>query len=350
MSTTIDLLLAYVNAHNAPGGGVFKKIKKDYPDICEIIDNTMPGRCWTEKLYRYTHPDHKDTCKMCSARLLYVNWERGFQTYCSKLCKHSDPEFKQKVKNSFVEKFGTDNSLKSKEVQEKIKQTNLKRYGHENAAKNPMIQSRMRETCLAKYGIENVLSKASPFRDKADKNSKEAVQEKYGVASTFSVPDILNKRKDTWLKKYGAIHPHKNRSVRDNYNTTVKENWGVEHPMQVAEVLDKNVKNAKKSKKFIYPSGKMIMVQGHEPKALEILLNEGIKEEHILNLRVDMPGIWYLDANGKKHRYYPDFFIPHLNLVIEVKSVYTSQMRPDLLQLKMQAASDAGYQIRLMIL
>ena len=35
-----------------------------------------------------------------------------------------------------------------------------------------------------------------------------------------------------------------------------------------------------------------------------------------------MPVIWYM-FTGKKRRYFPDFYIPKDNLVIEVKSRYT---------------------------
>lgn len=350
MLLTINLLLDYVNAYNAPGGAVFKKIKKVYPEICEIIDKTIIGRCWTEKLYRYTHPDHKDLCKMCSSKLRYTNWERGFQTYCSPLCKNSDPEIKIQREAASQKKFGTNNPMQNKEVQDKMKQTNIDRYGYENAAKNSEVQSRMRKTCLDKYGTVNVFSKDSPFREEAMIKAAQTIKEKYGVETSFAVPDILNKRKDTWLQKYGVNHPHQNSKIREKYKKTVLDRWGVDHPMQVAEILDKNIKNAKRSKKFVFPSGKVIMLQGFEPQALEILLNEGIQEDQILNRRADMPCIWYSDPNGKKRRYYPDFYLPHLKIVVEVKSQYTSQVRPDLIALKNQAAVDAGYQVRLMIL
>ena len=350
MSNTIDLLLDYVNTHNAPGGAVFKKIKKVYPEICKMIDETQSGRCWTEKLFRYTHPDCSDRCKICSNQLLYVNWERGYQTYCCSSCKNKDPEFKQKVKDTFIANYGMDNPMQHPAIRATIKQTNLARYGCENAAQNKIIQAKMKTTCKERYGVENIFSKDSPDRTSYEDKAKETMQLRYGVESAFAIPGIMNKRKETWINKYGVEHPHQIQSIRDKYNSTVQTNWGTSHPMQNAEILDKNVKNAKKSKKYVFPSGREIMVQGHEPKALDILIAEGVCEDQILNLRVDMPSIWYHDQAGKKHRYYPDFWIPHMNLLIEVKSQYTAQIRPDIITLKTQAAIDAGYKIRMMIL
>lgn len=350
MSIIIESLLSYVNTHNAPGGAVFKRIQKDYPEICKLIEETQPGRCWTEKLYRYTHPKLQDKCKICTVKLRYVSWERGFQTYCTQRCKSSDPEFKQTVRDSFIEKYGTDNPMKNSQVKEKVKLTNLERYGCDNPAQNTDVKSRMKATNLERYGVGNIFSKESPQRDQMREKAQATCLERFGVEHSFSSPSVIEKRRQTWLKNYGESHPHKCQEVRDKYCATVQQNWGTSHPMQNAEILDKNVKNAKKSKKFVFPSGKEIMVQGYEPQALEILLQEGIQESQILNLRVDMPNIWYLNTNGKKCRYYPDFYIPDMNLIVEVKSVYTSKIRPEIISLKNQAVIDAGYQLRFMIL
>jgi hypothetical protein len=350
MSTNIELLMSYVNLYNSPGGGVFKKIKREYPDICKMIEDTQLGRCWTEKLYRYTHPDCTNKCKMCTGTLPFKNWGVGYQTYCSQQCQHSDPEFKQKIKDTFVQNYGTDNPFKNATVREKQKQTCQNRYGCDNPAQNTEVQARMKATNLERYGVENIFDREYHLYDQMRAKAKATCLDRLGVENSFSSPEIIEKRRQTWLQKYGESHPHKCQEVRDKYNDTVHQNWGTAHPMQNAAVLDKNVKNAKKSKRFVYPSGKEIMVQGYEPQALTILLEEGIHEDRIQNLRVDMPVIWYINDNGKRSRYYPDLYIQDMNLLVEVKSVYTSQLRPDIIALKIQAAEAAGYQVRLMIL
>lgn len=350
MSEIIAILLDYVKEGNAPGGAVFKNIKKIFPEVCALIEATQSGRCWTEKLYRYTHPDLKDSCKVCSQKLVFKNWERGYQTYCSTKCKHSDPEFKQKVKDTYIQNYGTDHPFKSQVIQQKRVETWREKYGSDNPAKTAAVQERMRQTTLERYGVENIFSNQSPIRQQMVKKAQETNLERIGVPHTFSSPLNLQKRVQTWKQKYGESHPHKCSHVREKYTETVQAKWGVDHPMQDAEILDKCVRSAKKSKKYVFPSGKEIMVQGHEPQALNLLLSEGISEDQIINLRTEMPKLWYINDKNKKSRYYPDFYIPHLNLIVEVKSEYTVQIRPDLLAKKKQAVLDSGYNYRLMIL
>ena len=50
---------------------------------------------------------------------------------------------------------------------------------------------------------------------------------------------------------------------------------------------------------------------------------------------------------GKKHRYYPDFYIPEENLIIEVKSQWTLDLHKDKNQAKFQAVKEAGFNFRL---
>ena len=79
-------------------------------------------------------------------------------------------------------------------------------------------------------------------------------------------------------------------------------------------------KTAKKSfrfKDYIFPSGKVIRIQGYENYILDELLKT-YSEQQILTSRKDMPKIEYYYE--QKRRYYPDIFIPHLNKIIEVKS------------------------------
>jgi hypothetical protein len=77
----------------------------------------------------------------------------------------------------------------------------------------------------------------------------------------------------------------------------------------------------------------------------ELLQKENILEEYIITSRSQVPIIWYLDANDKKHRYYVDVFIPSQNRMIECKSTWTMKkgIEKDNIYLKQQSCKDAGY-------
>ena len=79
---------------------------------------------------------------------------------------------------------------------------------------------------------------------------------------------------------------------------------------------------------------------------MQELEDQGYNFNDILTSNKDMPEIWYM-FEGKKHRYYPDFYIPEENLIIEVKSQWTLDLHKDKNQAKFQAVKEAGFNFRL---
>jgi len=124
--------------------------------------------------------------------------------------------------------------------------------------------------------------------------------------------------------------------------------YGVEHPMQVTSIAAKLCNNYK-YKTYKLPSGKVIKLQGYEPQAMDILLTT-YKESEILTDRCDVPEIWYKTDDGKKHRYYPDIYIPKDNLIIEVKSDWTLNKYIDINILKMEACINTNHRFEFMVL
>jgi hypothetical protein len=63
-----------------------------------------------------------------------------------------------------------------------------------------------------------------------------------------------------------------------------------------------------------------------------------------------MPEIWYFsDKDKKTHRYFPDFYIPKDNLIIETKSKYTYDADIYINILKQKATEELGYNYKLFI-
>lgn len=102
---------------------------------------------------------------------------------------------------------------------------------------------------------------------------------------------------------------------------TCLERYGYEHPMQVSDILDKQIKSAKSYKDYILPSGKIVKLQGYEHLAFDILLKI-YNENKILSDKKDIPKIYY-QLNNKNKIYFPDIFIKSENIIIEVKSYWT---------------------------
>jgi len=112
--------------------------------------------------------------------------------------------------------------------------------------------------------------------------------------------------------------------------------------MQNAEIFEKAQQNSFRRKEYIWTSGEISLLQGYEPIVLKELENDGYKFNDILTSPKDMPEITYF-FEGKEHRYYPDFYIPSENKIIEVKSDYTLQADWDKNQAKFEATRNLGF-------
>jgi hypothetical protein len=165
------------------------------------------------------------------------------------------------------------------------------------------IQKR-KETNLERYGNEVAIN---------SNKIKEVWIEK--VKNRTDEEEIQNKRKETNIEKYGEEFPFL--KMKETY----LEKYGVEYAMQNVNIFEKSMNKSKSNKKYILPSGKETNVQGYENFALDILLKE-FTEDEILNSRTDMPVIRYYYKNVNR-RYFPDIYIPKINKIIEVKSIWT---------------------------
>ena len=72
-------------------------------------------------------------------------------------------------------------------------------------------------------------------------------------------------------------------------------------------------------KPYTLPSGKIIKLQGYEPQFLDYVFENKLYKEEDFDFSTKR--IQYV-FNNKNHYYFPDFYIPKDNLIIEIKSTY----------------------------
>ena len=172
---------------------------------------------------------------------------------------------------------------------------------------------------------------------------------------------ILVESRNTKQERYGDP----NFNNRPKFKQTCQEIWGVDNPFQSEEVKEKiretlflygveyplqnNLFTSNTWHNYQLPSGKWIKVQGYERYALDDFLLEEYNEDEILYKCSDIPKIWYKGKDEKWHRYYPDFYIPKDNLIIEVKSTFTFLNNLKVNQLKRKATKENGFHFRFII-
>jgi hypothetical protein len=163
--------------------------------------------------------------------------------------------------------------------------------------------------------------------------------EKYGVDNPSKLPEVLEKIKETGLRNYGD-HPKRTKEVQEKWMETCFQKYGG-HPNQNPDIQEKLEKSSYRFKNYTLPSGKIVRIQGYEDKALYTLL-KSYKEEDIILGRKNIPRIEYF-IDDTKHIYYPDFFIPKENKIIEVKSEWTCKLKRSYVEEKAEATARAGY-------
>jgi hypothetical protein len=230
--------------------------------------------------------------------------------FCKDCTKHNK---KIRTKLTNLNKYGVEYILQNKEIKEKIIANNMRRYGVENVSQINEIKNKKKELSLSKYGVEYPLQHSDVIKKREETNKI-----RYGAENQFQLDYIKNKIKNTNIIKYG-----------------------VEYASQNPDIQEKIKINGKKYKNYMMPSGSIRKVQGYEPFALDILMQE-YNEDQVKTDRKDVPRISYQVDNKNKY-YFPDIFIPHENRIIEIKSTWTYKCKQDNIQQKKKACIDQGY-------
>jgi hypothetical protein len=228
--------------------------------------------------YKWIKKKNEGKCKICGGKTEFKGLYWGYNNCCSQKCSNT---FRNKNKIKSLENlYGVDNIYKSKEIIEKIKRTKNIKY------KDPNYNNREKsiKTNFKKYGVSH------PLKNK----------------------DIKIKQQNTNLKKYGHKCSLKNKEVQKKSIETNLKKYGVRYPIQNKKIHLKQQKSALKIKKYknteiIYQgSFELDFLDNFYDKFKDLSRGKTIKYYH----------------NKKLRYYYPDFYLPSLNLIIEIKGSY----------------------------
>lgn len=250
------------------------------------------------------------------------------------------------------------NSAREKNAKgESIQDRMIRVHGISNPSKLPSANSKRLKTYAQRYGTNNMLSLYAkdwgekfegghPMRDPAIKEKRKRTYNiRYNADHPMLNPEVKARyrasfeaflgdearqnswkenQKRTFLKRFGVPHPMKNSQVVAKRAQMWKEKYGG-HPIQSVEVHKKWQASAFRQKLYTLPSGRVLKLRGFEAKVLEHLIsNWGFAEEDFEFDVSNFPEIYYADpSSNRKCRYYPDFYLPQLKWIIEVKSEYT---------------------------
>lgn len=266
---------------------------------CDICGNT--------KILEFRH--YKKNIKKydiyaCSSKCSIIKREKTNLIKYGHLYHSMDKEkFNMMVKNTSQQKYGKDFYMQTEEFKERVIKTNLSKYGYKTPLQSENIKTKIKETNLLKYGFENP-------------NQSEIIK---------------NKTKKTNLLKYGYETASKSQLMKDKVKKTNLSKYGFEWPNQNQEIYHKIQKGRFKTKKY----KNLFYKSTYELDFIKYCENKNITIENSPSIKYEIDNI--------NRVYFPDFYLPQYNLIVEIKSIYTFNVEKELNLIKEKFCKKNNY-------
>ena len=206
------------------------------------------------------------TCSMCPNIVVLP------AKCCSYKCSVNSPEWKEKKRETMIERYGIENAFEKGKLRNEFEEKNLERYGVRFPIASEEVRNKAKATCLENYGVEYSLQ-SDVIQDKI----KDTLIERYGVENPCDVPGVREKKEATNLERYGFKVPSKSEEVKEKAIQTNLEKYGVEHPAKTEWFLE----NKKKTNLEKY--GVEYANQSHYTKGLLEAIEAGLPEVEGVN-------------------------------------------------------------------
>ena len=240
----------------------------------------------------------RPVCIICGKPVKYTSGH--YAKFCSKECQYSDlgKKITKEIKiKSNLEKYGVEHTSQLKEVTDKRTKS---RADHVNK-----IQQHVRESLYKKYGAYDVMHIPHILQKIKNTNLK-----KFGVEFPLQQlkkenSEIYQKISQTCINKFGVDNPLKNKEIREKIKQTNIQKYGVDNPLKNKEIWKKSQDNRQISSKS---------------KLENNFLN-------YLKLKYESDDI-ITQYKSKEYPYYCDFYIKSINLYIEIQGHWTHNDHP----------------------
>jgi len=234
--------------------------------------------------------------------------------------------------------------MKNPEYQQSLQKKSLEKTGYATPFENPETRTKAVGTVIGRYGVANPFSVNSVKARIKTTNLK-----RYGVENPSGNQEIKQKKVNTCKKNFGVTNPTKSPALQSKARQTNLVKYGAPHPMQNRGIAYKALKHGLQRREFQLPSGETVFLSGYEPYILDELLRTGLQESDFDFSLSKFPSFTYTNENGNPSKYIPDFFVPRLRWIIEVKSTYTFTLEKTRNLAKYHACRAAGYQMNFIV-
>ena len=187
----------------------------------------------------------RPVCIICGKPVKYTSGH--YAKFCSKECQYSDlgKKITKEIKiKSNLEKYGvehtsqlkevTDKRTKSRadhvnEIQQHVRESLYKKYGAYDVMHIPHILQKIKNTNLKKFGVEFPLQQLKKENSEIYQKISQTCINKFGVDSPLKNKEVREKIKQTNIQKYGVDNLLKNDIIKEKIKQTNIQKYGVDY-------------------------------------------------------------------------------------------------------------------------
>lgn len=220
--------------------GLFKKepvFSKCFPELYKDIMSAeiCANKSFSERLFIYFNPHATGLCKVCGRPTKFRNFKSGYPIYCSSKCSNSDPDKKETCRQTVINRYGVENVSKSSVVKDRICNTFKEKYGVEWIGQSKEVQAKQKATCIEKYGAPTPFQ-MNDFQEK----SIQTCRKKYGTDYAVQSQEVKSKITASYIDKTGFTNPSYNPDVIDKRRETNFKNFDGKWFTQTDEMIRSN--------------------------------------------------------------------------------------------------------------
>ena len=115
-------------------------IRSKLPELYATID-ALSGKTFSEKAWCWAHDADPGVCQACSKPVKFLDYARGYATFCSTKCLANHTSIIEQRKTTNLLKYGVDHYSKTNEYKYRFKDTCWKKYGVENPGQIESLKS-----------------------------------------------------------------------------------------------------------------------------------------------------------------------------------------------------------------
>ena len=286
----------------------------------------------------------RPVCIICGKPVKYTSGH--YAKFCSKECQYSDlgKKITKEIKiKSNLEKYGvehtsqlkevTDKRTKSRadhvnEIQQHVRESLYKKYGAYDVMHIPHILQKIKNTNLKKFGVEFPLQQLKKENSEIYQKISQTCINKFGVDSPLKNKEVREKIKQTNIQKYGVDNLFKNDIIKEKIKQTNIQKYGVDNPLKNKEIREK-IKQTNIQKYGVDNPLKNKEIWKKSQDNRQISSKSKLENNFLNYLKLKYePDDIITQYKSKEYPYYCDFYIKSINLYIEIQGHWTHNDHP----------------------